>query len=74
MQKREIVKKNLSFKGILLWLNEEFKVKKTGKPFNNSDVQGYILRGGIPKYIGGGYTIVSTKESKYTNRTYNIVK
>ena len=33
------------------YLNDNFK-KKTGKDFIISDVQGYIRRGRLPKYLG----------------------
>ena len=70
--KEDIVISGISMMGILRWLEENHK-KKTGKPFTISDVQGYILRGQLPGYIGGGL-LLEVINSKYSNRKYNIVK
>ena len=43
-----IIVENLSMTGILNWLTEEYKVKKSGEPFKLEDVQGYIRRKRIP--------------------------
>ena len=42
----------LTLVGIRNWLNEEFKIKKSGQIFKIEDVQGYIRRGYIPRYLG----------------------
>ena len=42
-----------SLVGIVDFLNEKYKTKQTGEPFNVQDVQGYIQRGKFPDYLGG---------------------
>lgn len=37
---------------IVKWLNKE-KRKRSGEKFTSADVQGYVRRGMIPKYLGG---------------------
>lgn len=34
------------------YLNKKYQHKKSGKPFNRTDVQGYIKRGHLPEYMG----------------------
>ena len=34
------------------YLNETFKNKKSGEPFKRNDVQAYIRRGYLPRYLG----------------------
>jgi len=50
--KNEIVVSQKTLTGIKVWLNETFKQKKTGKEFLLNDVQNYIKRGYLPKYLG----------------------
>lgn len=38
---------------IVRWLNDTFKEKKSGLKFTAQDVQGYVKRGRLPKYLGG---------------------
>jgi len=45
--------KNKTFVGLVKWMNEKYKLKRTGKPFKSSDIQSYIRRGNIPSYLGG---------------------
>jgi len=69
--KDKIIQENLSMTGILKWLEENHKTKKSGKAFSVQDVQGYIARGNIPTYLGG-HTIVKI-ENKY-NKLYKLVE
>ena len=67
----EIIRENLSLTGILYWMDEVYKVKKTGKGFSLQDVQGYQRRGYIPKYFGN--VLIVKADNKYA-KLYNIVK
>jgi hypothetical protein len=40
-------------RGLVQYLQQNYKVKKTGKEFTNSDVEQYIRYGFIPKLYGG---------------------
>ncbi len=66
-----VVQDNLTMTGILQWLTEKHKVKKSGEPFYLSDIQGYIGREQIPEYLGG-YKIIK-KEEKYS-KLYKLVE
>lgn len=66
-----IVQDNLTMTGILQWLTEKHKVKKSGEPFSLSDIQGYIKREQIPSYLGG-YKI-ERKREKYS-KLYKLVE
>lgn len=50
MQEIKIIEP-LTLVGIQKWLIEQYRVKKSGNPFTISDVQGYIGRGYIPRYL-----------------------
>lgn len=69
---KTVVIENLSMTGILKWLTETYKEKKSGKPFELQDVQGYITRGTIPDHYGGGYDIISYS-NKFT-KLYKLVQ
>ncbi len=69
---RKIVIENLSMTGILNWLKETYTEKKSGKPFELQDVQGYIARERIPDYYGGGYDIV--KMNNRYSKLYKLVQ
>ena len=43
---------NVNQSYLVKWLNRE-KRKKSGGEFTAQDVQGYIRRGSLPKYLGG---------------------
>lgn len=66
----KVVAENLTLVGILKWLEEKHKLKKSGKPFNIQDIEGYIRREQIPLYLGG-YKIVLIA-NKY-NKLYKLV-
>lgn len=64
-------KKMLTLTGMVNFLNENFK-KQSGTKFTTSDVQSYIRRGYLPKYLGD-YSI--HRDKKMTNlKIYNIKK
>ena len=63
--------KNKTLTGIVMWLNE-FYQKKTGKLFGTEDVQNYIKRGCLPKYLGG-HSIVRNEEI-VDIKVYHIVR
>jgi hypothetical protein len=56
MKKKFVVEKK-TLTGIVKWLNETYSKKKTGQPFRINDVQHYIRRGNLPKYMGGNRII-----------------
>ena len=66
----KVIEENLTMSGILRWLEDKYGKKKTGKPFNIQDVQGYVRRDRLP-YNYGGYEIRST--NKY-NKLYNLIE
>lgn len=66
----ETIQENLSLTGILKWLEETYKVKKTGEPFSLQDAQGYLRRGYIPKYLGS--VLIEKMDNKY-NKLYKLV-
>ena len=70
--KETIELKLVSMTGIVKFLKDKYGKKKTGKEFNISDVQGYVLRGSTPNYLGG-YKIVLVK-SDYNKGLYNLIK
>jgi hypothetical protein len=50
----ETVLKNVyNLTSLTKYLNNKFGNKKTGKLFNTTDVQFYVIRGKLPKYLGG---------------------
>lgn len=54
------------------YLNERFKVKKSGKPFKFEDVQQYIKKGRIPRYLGD---ITIEKVTQFTsNNAYKLIE
>jgi hypothetical protein len=71
MVKSKIIEDNLTLTGFLNWLQDNFKVKKSGKPFNIQDAEGYALRGMIPKYLCN-YAVRKVK--KQFNAVYQIVE
>lgn len=71
MNKEEIIQENLSLTGVLKWLEETYKIKKTGEPFTLQDAQGYQRRGYIPKYLGS--VLIVRTDNEYA-KLYNIVK
>lgn len=52
---------------IVEWLNKQFK-KKNGSTFTAQDVQGYVRRGKLPKYLGGNRIVKIGDNCK----TFNI--
>ena len=63
---------NLSMTGILKWLQENYKEKKSGEDFKIADIQGYIRREKIPNHYGGGYEIVKMKND--FTKLYKLVQ
>lgn len=70
-EESNIIIENLSLMGILRYLEEKHVQKKSGNAFLIQDIEGYILRGNIPQYLGG-HLIVKT-ENPY-NKLYKLVK
>lgn len=60
--------KNITLTGLVTHLNNTYVFKKSGKSFNTTDVQGYIRRGMLPRYLGGN-RISKTK----VDRIYNVL-
>ena len=52
-------------------LNEVFGEKKSGEPFQRNDVQAYIRRGFLPKYLGH---IGIGQEKTLPGKMYKLVK
>lgn len=71
MSNKKIIQENLSLTGILKWLEEIYKVKKTNKPFSLQDAEGYLNRGYIPKYMGGHF--IEKVDNKYS-KLYNVIR
>ena len=63
--------KTYSLTTLTEYLNEQFKGKKTGEPFRRNDVQAYIQRGYIPKYLGD-VSIIHIKD--LPGKIYKLVK
>lgn len=49
-----------SIKSLKDFLNKKYNGKLTGKPFNDSDIAQYCLRGNLPHRYGGNQIKVST--------------
>lgn len=72
MKEENVKEKNtLTLTGMTHWLNENFK-KQSGNEFTTSDIQSYIRRGYLPKYLGN-YSIHRDKKFKDI-KIYNIKK
>lgn len=54
------------------FLNKNYKQKRSLKPFNTTDAQGYIKRGALPSYMGGNRIELSKKDTG--TKLYNILK
>lgn len=54
------------------YLNERFKVKKSGEPFKYEDVQQYIKYGHVPKYLGN--IIIEKVTSLPSNNVYKLIE
>ena len=63
---------NVSLTTLVEWLNKEYVIKKSGEPFTTSDVQGYINRGYLPRYLGGHTIKVDSSLVKGVN-SYSII-
>ena len=61
--------KNVNLTYLVVWLNEN-KQKKTNTQFTVSDVQGYVDRGCLPKYLGGN----TIKKVNEFSKSYNLLK
>ena len=70
--KKEIVAKQKTLTGIKIWLNETFNKKKSGVEFLLTDVQHYVKRGNLPKYLGN-YSVVEDKSVEGV-KLYKIIK
>lgn len=66
------IKSNVTLTVLTKFLNA-VKVKKTGEKFTTSDVQGYVRRGRLPKYLGG-QTIVLSDDKIEGIKLYNILE
>lgn len=69
---KDFLLKEVTMSRICEFLNEKFKVKKSFKSFNTTDVQGYIRRGFLPSYLGGNKIVASNRDSGA--KLYNILK
>jgi len=66
------IKSNATLTVLTKFLNE-VTVKKTGEKFTTTDVQGYVRRGRLPKYLGGQCIVLS--ENKIEGiKLYNILE
>lgn len=66
------IKSNATLTVLTKFLNE-VTVKKTGEKFTTTDVQGYVRRGRLPKYLGG-QTIVLADNKIEGIKLYNIIE
>jgi len=69
MDKKYLIE-NVTLTRIVKFLNEKFKMKKTGSKFTTNDVQKYIMRGYLPAYLGGNNIVESKLDSG--TKLYNI--
>jgi len=60
---------NATLTGLVKWLNDTHKEKKSNEPFNLQDAQGYATREQLPDYLGG-HSIIRI-ESEYA-KIYRI--
>ena len=65
MSEKEAKSANLyTARGLVQYLQDNYKVKSSGAEFNNSDVEQYIRYGFLPKRYGGhNITLVKGKVS-----------
>ena len=68
--KNSFLKENLTLTTFTKFLNNE-KKKKNGKSFTIGDVQGYIRKKRLPKYLGGNYILIDNEIDGVT--LYNIL-
>lgn len=54
------------------FLNEKYGQKKTGTKFNDQDIEAYLRRGSLPKYLGG-FKLKEVKSGIRSVRQYKIV-
>jgi len=54
------------------FLNETFICKKSGEAFTVQDVEYYIRKGKLPKYLGGN-KIIAIKSKKIGMRLFRII-
>lgn len=45
--------KDFTYTSLAAYLNEIHSAKKSGIAFNPQDIQQYLVRGNLPKYLGG---------------------
>lgn len=58
-------------RGLRDHLNDKFKEKKTGKIFSDQDVESYLRRGHLPKYLGGN-VLVEVKDQDIIMGSKNV--
>ena len=73
MSSEEYLIEDINLVSLQKWLNDYYKIKKTGEPFSISDVQGYVVRGKLPSYLGGHVIQISTNRVKGT-KSYSILR
>lgn len=61
---------DLTLTQLTYWLNDRFKLKKTGKAFTVNDAKAYTVRKHLPKYLGY-HRIEKSKKVKGVN-LYNV--
>jgi hypothetical protein len=64
----------LTLMGICNFMNNNYKVKRSGEPFNISDVQGYVRREAIPTYFKPSYRIERINSIYNNTPTYNLIQ
>jgi hypothetical protein len=66
------IKSNATLTVLTKFLNE-VTVKKTGEKFTTTDVQGYVRRGRLPKYLGGQNIVLADNKIEGI-KLYNILE
>lgn len=63
---------NRTLTGLVSWMNERFSCKESGSKFTVQDLQNYVRRGYIPKYLGGN--LIVPGDAMRDVKLYNILK
>lgn len=64
---------NSTLTGIVEILNEKYKQKKSGKPFNINDVKAYTTRGYLPNYLCGKNIIERVNMGDERVKVYRVI-
>jgi hypothetical protein len=68
------VAKNLRLMDIVLWLNNNFGAKMSGKPFTAQDVEQYVRLEKLPDYLGNFKIVKATEFQTLSIKVYHIVE